>query len=203
MRFVPSTIRHLDTGSVQDIFLPEPIKAGWHEDELSDVAEVVVGDSTVVMPTHLIRHVIEFGLTERERERRTQLGHDCLVFALACESGDSQTDVGFGPNSNRAVHIADFNINVTPEHGYMTEPNLEAGQIAFTADALPNFKAEDANMHFMVRAGTDSQGTLYLSKFGPRGPIAAHRLDASLGFYPAKTLGHASGLSVVHLPSGI
>lgn len=200
MRFAPAFIKDVDTGCVHDIFLPEPVKAGWHEDEISNVTEVMVGESEVTMPTHLLHRVIEFGLTNDERELRRRLGHDCLVFALACETGDSQVGVQFGTEFNQLVHVRNFDINVTPEDGFMGEPELDEGQIAFTANALPHnpdfLVPNKARMHFLVRAGSDEQGSIYLSKFGQLGPVVAHRLSTSLDYYPAQTVGQASGLSI-------
>lgn len=199
MRFTPAKLRNIDTGNDHDVYLPEHVTDGWKEDEIDKSTDVKIGKKTLVVPSTLVRMVIEFGLTPKERTARTLLGHDCIVFALACETGHSQTDIPFGREANRLVNVANFDISVTDGDGFMGEPYLSAGEVAFTADALPTSPdfavPEVARMHFMVRAAEDEHGPIYLSKFGTLGPVAAHRLDASLGYYPAQTVGQARGFS--------
>jgi hypothetical protein len=78
------------------------------------------------------------------------------------------------------------------------------GEIAFMANALPDTPDFDtpeiARKHFMIRASTDEQGPIYLSKFGIIGPVVAHRFSTALNFYPFKSVGKASGFSVELTP---
>lgn len=133
-------------------------------------------------------------------ERRAKLAHDCGAFALACESGNPLEDVDFTPGHSGIV-CKNYDIRHEEPLGFMTQPLLASGQIAFTADTLPtdpNFLKNPAGLHFIVRASAwHEQDPLYLSKLGPSGPVVLHTLAEICDFYPAQTVGQASNFEIV------
>ncbi len=199
MRFDAARIKNVDTGAEHHVFLPKPteVERQAGRDKLTTVQ---LGRQSIAMPSGLIRIVAEFGFTDRERFMRASLLHDCAVFALACSTDDPQTNVPFRQGVDRYVNVTDFEVHEISTSGVLHDPDLEVGEIAFIANRSPETpgfdfsRPETANIHFMVVAAHDPNGTVYLSKFGAIGPVAAHRLTGALNAYPARAVGQVSGL---------
>ena len=188
-------------GTSGPVYMPEASTQGWREAVTDDFTEIDVDGSAIKMSSRVLRMMIEFGVDDEQRSNRAHLMHDCFVFALSCESGDPLRGVHFGPNTNRTIHVGNLHFRRSPEeYDGIEEPRLGVGEIAYTANALPwtpDFANPNiVNAHLMVRATIAGDDPIYLSKFGPNGPVAAHRLDDSLSIYPAKIVGRASNLSI-------
>jgi hypothetical protein len=200
MRFVRTETTRTDTGALAEVYIhiDTPSINVSPTDPLIEVD--VEGESRLLLGSALAM-MLSFN---RDQSRRTQLGHDCGVFALACELNQPLEETRFGPGHTRAT-CTNYSIRYEEPDGFMAEPDLEAGQIALTTDSIPTdpgFLSAKSDLHFMVRAsGRDGENPLYLSKLGSVGPVVLHELTDLSEFYPAQTVGQASGFQIIPAPS--
>ncbi len=78
--------------------------------------------------------------------------------------------------------------------------DCEPGEVVYTGLVSPkSLEWNDSKLskyHFMVRANCDEGEPIYISKFGSKGPVVAHSLGGSLGFYPANFIGLAGNFKM-------
>ncbi len=193
MRFRPAVIKHDTSGARSGVWLPERLQNRPAIREGDSYTEIQVDGQRRVAVASAVQMTAEFtsGL-----DRRAQLGHDCGVFALACESGDSLDGVRFGRAVSKGVRIGHKTYIGSPTD----EPEIRGGDIILTTNMEPTDPLEaDYTGHLMVRATVDEGQPLYLSKFGS-GPVALSTLEASLRFYPATAILLVSGLQPIEVP---
>jgi hypothetical protein len=186
MRFSSKTVTFTATGRQAKLFLPE---------ELHNSPSIRPGDTYTDISVDGIQRVavasvIRMGANfTSELSRRNKLGHDCGVFALACESGNAFADDRFNGVGGRHVAIGKEIAEYLPGDA----PEIQPGGIVLTK------KVEKTNpnqpiCHMLVRATADPMTPLYMSKFGENGPVALSTLDASLAYYAADTISFVSDL---------
>jgi hypothetical protein len=114
-----------------------------------------------------------------------EAGHDCEVFARACDTGNSYdgqtpryTD---GPLRNASYKKAKV--------AGMTEPDIPAGQSLKMESRGPGGKLLQGAHHFIVRASVDGiSPPLYVSKQMAEGEVLLHDFEAAQVVYPATDL---------------
>lgn len=193
MRFESLKLQNAETDAVISVFAPAPIESGWQEDKYSEFTNIYLGNKPISVPSYLVRKVIEFGLTKRQHKRRARMRHDCSVFALAVESGDSLKKVSFAPRFHRGVQ-ADYDSDIAREDN-LPDPRLNPGEIAFIGKRLEK-TAQFIPRHLLVRAGQDEHSPIYFSKLSHEGPVVAHRLEDTVDFYPLEITGQAKNLRI-------
>lgn len=193
MRFVRDTLRNDSNGATAEIYLPT---SEMTSDDASDFTLCDVDGDVRSINTNVLNMMRTF---RNERLSRQELLHDCVVFALACTTGNPYTDHEFEPGV-KPIRVGKYNFSAPYEGAsFLQEPDIEAAQVAFTVDASPidsDFRDRTHEFHFMVRATEryDPGGILYISKFGVAGPIALHTFTATHDYYPAVAAGHAEGM---------
>lgn len=193
MKFVSETIVNASTGTTAEIFMP----AGDLDfDDTYPFAACDVDGEERNLSTNVLGMMVRF---RNEAARRRELFHDCAVFALACTLDDPLTDRSFSPGSE-PISVDEFAFSA-PYNGtdFLQEPEINPGEVAFTVDASPmdpDFAVSRHEFHFMVKATPryNLKDSLFLSKFGPIGPVALHPFPATFEFYPAESAGHAKGM---------
>jgi hypothetical protein len=145
--------------------------------------DVLVGDEVRTLSATVVQTIIDFAANPRER---TELGHDCAAFALACTLGTDLDGIPFGEsgyvvNAYREADITDSPPNITP--GTVLESAQASYNDVMDASTIP------PNAHLMVRASVeDDKDVLYASKPGPVGPVVLHTLDEIANLYPRTML---------------
>lgn len=196
MLFRPIAVTNQDSGERVGLYIPDTPGGAWGGNLGRDNVTVVLGGQERLVPSRLIRVVLEFGLDSQQRQIRTNRGNDCGVFALSCQSGQDYRDYTFGQDASQA-RVGFMVDEITGTGAPFTDPDMIPGQTAFTIDALPEdgrFGANDGfGAHFMTRANIeDGLDPLYFSKLGVSGPVAAHSLQDALKLYPAQSVGTAT-----------
>lgn len=192
MQFRSSIVTNRRTRAEARVWLPEPESADQQPDRAAEVVDISLGGHRRVVAAHPLRTAAEFNMDAR---RRTQLGHDCAIFALACVTGDSFRNQRFNQAGGLVVKIGALTYSSFPPEAQLMEPEIEPGEVAFTANADPDdadfFKVEP---HLLVRASVDEGSPLYFSKLGTDGPVILSELGQVMDFYPTKTVGVADDL---------
>lgn len=194
MKFVLETIANKGNGAIARVYTPE--LDGVINDTAQPFTECDIDGTVRFLSTDVLKMMRTFN---EEAERRRSLLHDCVVFALACTTGDPYTHQPFDPGI-KPVQVEGYNFFATHEGAsFLQEPDIDAGKVAFTVDASPldpDFRDKTHKFHFMVRATRkhDLQKGLYISKFGVMGEVALHEFSATYGFYPAVAAGSIGGM---------
>lgn len=194
MRFNRVPAHHLDKPqlgqeSAAQVWLPSAfpkIKSGAPSYE--GIEADLLGE-TRILGIDVVRMAMAFDADQR---RRSQLGHDAVVFALACESGNDQADQPFNRAGGKVVRVG--SVTYQDADRALQEPDMMVGGVIFTADDPSADKPlRDARPHFMVRATRDKRGpNLYFSKLGREGPVVLSSVEDLMPFYDIKTIGVAS-----------
>jgi len=189
MRFTETLDTSSDADAIPMMWFPESLDYEQH----GELVEISVDGETRLALASLI-HMAE--IFTSQKEERTRWGHDCGVFAYACETGHDLAHINFHlPGAyNLGVDKIDVKGDGNPSHLADTRP----GEIVFTEDAKPGDDDFFSNTpHFLVRATVDDGEPLYLSKFSTSGSIALSTIERSLEVYPAQTLGTISGIHIL------
>ena len=195
IQLVPKQLQSLENGSKYNVFLLDRTKQYDEVDLSSEFTTIKLGDIERKLSSKVLSMMIKFENSPQERMKRSFLYHDCGVFALACSTGDSLSNINFGPTGELAY--PDFVVN---ENDYKSEPNVSVGEVVFTANKLPGPDGfvEGTSIHFAVKASDSSDGRpLYVSKWGI-GPVVAHYFEDSAMAYSAKVVGQAVNFKCVH-----
>lgn len=119
--------------------------------------------------------------------RRIELGHDCGVFALSCESGDPLSDRRFSTDRD-PVRIGVIGSPESIGSVGTAERN--------TGGRLLLLVSEDAERpHIAVQATVDEATPLYLSKIGTEGPVIMSDLGQVADLYSSAHAAVVSDLS--------
>jgi hypothetical protein len=140
--------------------------------------EVIVASEPRLVLSSLARLAQTFNGQLSERK---ELGHDCLIFALAADTGDDQAGRDF---------MSEYKVNLDgmPLPSQPTEPQSRPRDILLTStkhQSDPDFLigGRDA-FHFSVRASVDGGEPLYVSKFGTIGSVMLHPFGSVSELYP-------------------
>jgi hypothetical protein len=194
MKFVPKTFVNQANNSTANVYVPESNAT------LAETKNPFIECDVDGIPRYLSTNVLRMMQTfNKEAEHRRALLHDCVVFALACTTGETYTRQHFEPGI-KPIQIDGYNFYAPFEGAsFLQEPSIDAGDVAFTVDASPldpDFREQPHEFHFMVRATGkyDTQTGLYISKFGVMGSVALHEFPATYDYYPAVAAGLVSGM---------
>jgi hypothetical protein len=190
MRFSPAYAKNRTTGARVPVWLPDTYSTTKAYRKDRAFVTVEVGRQRRVLVSRLVEMAVEFKRTQEERQR---LGHDCAVFALACETNDAQSGVLFNQPGGKIVKIREVAYNAD---GTQDEPVTAVGEIAFTTDAYTEDERLGESPNFLVRANVDGGIPLYLSKLGT-GPVVLSTFQSMAEFYPVRGVGTVEGLHVV------
>jgi hypothetical protein len=189
MKFTEKNAIHLNTGTTTPVWIPE----AFDYERRGEVTEITIGEETRLVLASLVHLAETF---TRQSELRTQLGHDCVVFAYAHESGNDVADTHFHLPGESYIRAKKFDVRGNGNTANLAD--VQPGEIIFTENSQP----EDDGFpgiapHFLVRATTDSNEPLYMSKLGACGPVVLSTIEQSLALYPAQTVGVASDFYTV------
>lgn len=151
--------------------------------------------SSAVSPTDINREIILDGVKrtitarvarmilafEANAQKRELLGHDCAVFALACQTGDDYRDVMFGRRKD-SPRISP----IKPAAARADEiGSLLPGSIIRTSGLMLG------SHHYAVCASADRlDPPLLASKYGLDGPVALSTLPQIGDAYPITYIDH-------------
>jgi hypothetical protein len=176
---------------------PEPAESAAQDTEPSDVdsppqqhISAYVDGELRVLSGPAVAMAQEFQRTAAER---TERGHDCVMFAAACQSGESYQDVNKGPGG------------VTTFVGYdklargaadKVDQQTKAGDAVMIAARAKPTDMGAHRAHVLVKATADSGPGLYLSKGGPGGKVLLTSLAAMMHVYDVPFVGTVNQILV-------
>lgn len=167
--------------------------------EPSDNPEIAAEDTTQLEINGEIREVsakvldmaAKFNATQDER---SGLEHDCSVFAMATETGDSYE------GEELPVDEVQINCEVTFWEGTAEEviargvaEAVPPGTIIFAGQGPGDIISETQPFHYLVKASTDEGPALFASKLGGGNPVCISDLPHVVRMYQAEALGIATG----------
>ena len=189
MRFAPAIAKSPKTGILLPVWLPDvhSVNPGFHRTDRLLTARV--GDRHRVLATRLVDMAVGFN---RTLERREQLGHDCAVFALACETDDPHFETPFNQGGGKIVKIGLLDYEAVGRQRE-EEPATTPGEITFTTSTDLSPGKPLADPHFLVKVSTDGGIPLYLSKLGTAEPVVLSTYESMAAMYDVTTTGTAHG----------
>lgn len=188
MRLVPFPLISFEQSTVIASFIPDaPYR---YEDVSAEKFSPVVIEG--VGEARMLSRVLRMAATfNQERAERTKLGHDCVVFALACVTDDPLYGRAFKGLGGEEVLFPET--RTAP----LTRADLKAygrsaGAVVCTyaiskTDSMPPEYAENS-FHAQVRATHADDPPLFVSKFGGTGIVAFHTVEEGIRAYPATTI---------------
>lgn len=131
----------------------------------------------------------------REFALRESLNHDCVVFALACTTGQSFDNVRMGGEIGPRldVHLR------SSEKGRLGELEVSVDTLVFTALSrrdTTHDRTHYEDYHFAVKTSLDEGKDLYLSKLGASGRVVLSDAGNLERFYPGDTVGVVDTISL-------
>lgn len=186
MLFRPTYANNTDSSVRVPVWTPDLRCAVSDPGRPGDYTEVSVDGTERLFAPNLARIVYEYASS---RHRREELGHDCAVFVVACETNNPYRDTVFNQPGGQVVRIGKFDY----ELGQADEPPADPGKTVFTAATVIADEIKNSSPHLMVRATADEGPALYLSKLGASGEVVLSTFESMAKFYSAQTAGLASG----------
>jgi hypothetical protein len=199
LRFVREQLIHDKTEALAE-FYRQVDSAREPQCDDNGLVEVDLEGLTTSLSYNVVSMMQRFN---KDLKTRARLGHDCCVFAFACESQNAVSGLQFGEDKHK-IELNDITLS-TPA---MLELDLSPGQVAFTDSAIPGdpiFFTPASRYHLIVRAserGATDSIHLYASKIGTEGPVVLHDFKDLAQFYPQRTVGKATDF-VLYPPSHI
>lgn len=189
MRFAPAFATKPETGVRVPLWIPDVYSTYPTDKREPTLLTTTVGGRQRVLLSRLVDIAVDF---TRTLERRAQLGHDCAVFALACETGNLQAGTLFNQPGGQIVKIANLDAEAR-ERQQEQEPVTQAGEISFTTSADRDLHGDLVNPHFLVHASADTGTPLYFSKLGTEGLVVLSTYDSIAELYDVTSAGVAEG----------
>ena len=124
--------------------------------------------------------------------RRKELGHECGVFALSCETTDPLEERQFPLDLANRVHIKEIGKPEPISDDFRAIPG-QHGQLLLAVTR------EITDPHMLVQATIGESEPLYLSKIGIDGPVVLTNLQQIAGLYDSELVSVVSGLSPVSM----
>jgi hypothetical protein len=179
MRFFSGFAINTYTGRHSMVWLPESGKLS------QDEPHILLRDEPRELSPDVLAMAASF---EKDHESRRKLGHDCIAFALACQTNDTLTGQEFGVS--RRISLGEFTES-------NDDDNSNAGDVILLAGTNFSLRKPRNIGHFMVKASVDDLEDLYFSKLGTSGPVVLSNLENMKHYYSMDFVGKAKSLYVV------
>jgi hypothetical protein len=171
-----------------NVWLPD--SPNIHPAQNATIAEALIGDESRLISAQVLRMAAHFTATA---DARGTLRHDCAVFAMACETGNTFDNVRFNqPDGLIPNGIIDPFGDTDLQH---IDAGLLPGQIVAMSDSPDLAQFATSVHHFAVKASIDEGPGLYFSKLCAAGPVALHTLEEITEAFPAAMIGLAHHFS--------
>jgi hypothetical protein len=139
--------------------------------------------------TSVIKLVEQF---TKQQTARAALGHDCAVFALAHETGNSYTEVPFNRHGGKKVEVGRAWALSSARQATLTDILLTS-----STAVNPGEPQNSTDRHFLVRATVDEEEPLYASKLAADGPVALSTFRQTAKLFPAAAIMAVNDLRAV------
>lgn len=168
-----------DSASGTRLYLPDPEDPNPSIDTAFAYTEAEVGGINRLLRSDVLAMMLQFNA---DQSGRTALKHDAHVFALACHTGDNQRGISFDfKHGGAKVQMSDYVFQFNDD-----EPLADDGDVIAIYDTQSE-EIDDlrvAQRHLIVKASIDNDESIYLSKLGIKGAVAAHTYDDIRRVYP-------------------
>lgn len=175
------------------VWIPETHTAEPARATTDAVVEIDLGGQSRLVATRLLRMAAAFALGA---DNRTEDGHDDAVFALACEAGNSLTDVVFNRPGGLGVVADRYPRKEVAFRDLVGMPGLYTGKVMVTSSVSEPKGWNDGENRCFVRASADSEEPLFFTKFGEVGPVGLIALRNALHL-PFQSIGTAANFRAV------
>lgn len=195
--FAETMVERPGTGQTIPIWLPVPTDhEGVYKESLEDSSgpdaiKLQLGEEQRMASRALVAMALLYNAQLRQR---IELGHECGVFALSCETADPLEDRQFPLGLDTRVDIRRIG-QPKPITDDLRAGSNQYGQLLLTVTR------EITEPHIVVQATEGAEEPLYLSKIGTDGPVVLSDLGQIAGLYDSELVCAVSGLSPVPEPT--
>lgn len=186
----------LDPDSLESAIAWYPLVQPLDNPEIADdgATQIALGAEIREVSTKVLDMAARFNATQ---DKRIQFEHDCSVFAMATETGESYEDQEL-PLSEVSIDCdIDFwegTADEVIESGRADA--VPVGTVIFAGGGVAGSIDETKPFHYLVKISTDDGPALYASKFGVN-PVCISGLRQVVGMYQARSLGIAHRFRIV------
>lgn len=163
-------------------------------------AEVRIKGETRSIDAGALGHAVAFN---EGYAKGVELGHDCVIYAYACTSGDDVSNLVADPEGE-ATRFTVRDVTVDPSSledivSRGATNDMDAGTVMALSTSDKPEEFFKGNVHYMVKATADGGDALYLSKFGAQTYVVLTTLPEAATAYGARSMARIGEIQPVRL----